>query len=67
MGLRKPMGKSWSYWWAKFVDDSLPKGRVLVCRRCKWVLIHEDKLLGKKTYECEECGKIAHKYPKHRH
>jgi hypothetical protein len=66
MGLKKPMGKSWGYWWAKMMDDLTPK-RVLVCRRHSWVLIHEDKLLGKKTYECEECGRIAHKYPKRRH
>lgn len=61
MGLKKPRGKSWSYWFWKLCDDLAPQKR-MVCRRHNWFLKGEDAKINKKIYKCSGCGQVRAKY-----
>lgn len=62
MSLKKPRGKSWSYWFWKLCDDLAYGPKRMKCRRHNFVLKGEDKRINKQIYQCSGCGEVRAKY-----
>lgn len=59
MSLKKPMGKTWGYWWKKLMMD-MARQRHYQNHRCyhRWEKIADDKEMQKEHFRCSRCHRV---------